>query len=66
VQSVAASHRVGELRVGDAALLAAVSATHRGQAFAACEQLVELAKKRLPIWKRQVFADGTEEWVNCP
>jgi molybdopterin synthase catalytic subunit len=66
VHAVAVSHRLGELRVGDAALVAAVAAAHRGGAFAACSRLVDLVKERLPIWKRQVFADGTDEWVNCP
>jgi molybdopterin synthase catalytic subunit len=63
---VAISHRVGLLKIGDIALVAAVSAPHRGEAFDACRRLVEEAKRRLPIWKRQVFTDGTEEWVNCP
>ena len=40
--------------------------SHRGQAFAACAELVDEVKKRLPIWKRQVFTDGEEEWVACP
>ncbi len=66
VHAVAASHRVGVLDVGEAALVVAVSGAHRGEAFAACERLVELVKHRLPVWKRQVFADGTDEWVNCP
>jgi molybdopterin synthase catalytic subunit len=66
VHAVAVSHRIGALQVGDAALVAAVSAGHRAEAFAACERLVDLVKKRLPIWKRQVFPDGTDEWVNCP
>ena len=66
VHSVAVSHRVGQLKVGDAALVAAVSAAHRAEAFDACSRLVELVKERLPIWKRQQFADGTDEWVNCP
>jgi len=66
IDAVAASHRIGTLRVGDAALIAAVSGAHRGEAFAAGERLVELVKKRLPIWKHQIFADGTDEWVNCP
>jgi molybdopterin synthase catalytic subunit len=66
VDSVAASHRVGVLHVGDTALVVAVSAAHRGEAFAACARLVDLLKRRLPIWKRQIFADGTDEWVNCP
>lgn len=66
VHAVAVSHRVGLLKVGDVALLAAVSAAHRGDAFDACERLVDLVKLRLPVWKRQVFTDGTDEWVNCP
>jgi molybdopterin synthase catalytic subunit len=66
VVAVAVSHRVGPLRIGDVALVAAVSAAHRGQAFESCQRLVDEAKARLPIWKRQVFADGTDEWVNCP
>ncbi|HSV64803.1 MAG TPA: molybdenum cofactor biosynthesis protein MoaE [Mycobacteriales bacterium] len=63
---VAVSHRVGVLKVGDVALVAAASAAHRAEAFDACRLLVEQAKRRLPIWKRQVFADGGQEWVNCP
>jgi molybdopterin synthase catalytic subunit len=66
VYAVAISHRVGTLRIGDVALVAAVSTAHRAAAFAACARLIDEAKARLPIWKRQVFADGTEEWVNCP
>jgi molybdopterin synthase catalytic subunit len=66
VYAVAVSHRVGELKIGDVALVAAVSTAHRAAAFAACARLVDEAKTRLPIWKRQVFGDGTEEWVNCP
>jgi molybdopterin synthase catalytic subunit len=66
VYAVAVSHRVGELKIGDVALVAAVSTAHRAAAFAACARLVDEAKARLPIWKRQVFGDGTEEWVNCP
>lgn len=66
VHAVAVSHRLGPLAVGDVALVAAVSTAHRAAAFAACARLVDEAKARLPIWKRQIFADGTEEWVNCP
>ena len=66
VYAVAVSHRVGLLRIGDVALVAAVSTAHRAAAFRACGRLVDEAKARLPIWKRQVFTDGTEEWVNCP
>jgi molybdopterin synthase catalytic subunit len=64
-RAVAASHRIGVLRIGEAALVAAVSADHRQAAFATCALLVDTIKERLPVWKRQVFADGTDEWVNC-
>lgn len=66
VYAVAVSHRIGTLEIGDVALVASVSTAHRAAAFAACARLVDEAKARLPIWKRQVFRDGTEEWVNCP
>jgi molybdopterin synthase catalytic subunit len=66
LHAVAVSHRIGMLGVGDVALACAVSAAHRGAAFAACAELVDEVKRRLPIWKRQVFTDGEEEWVACP
>jgi molybdopterin synthase catalytic subunit len=66
VLAVAVSHRVGPLAIGDAALVAAVATAHRQEAFATCARLVDEVKARLPIWKRQTFADGTDEWVNCP
>ncbi len=66
VEALAVSHRVGRLAVGDVALVAAVSTAHRREAFDICARLVDEIKHRLPIWKRQVFADGTDEWVNCP
>lgn len=66
VSGVAVSHRVGVLNIGDVALVAAVATAHRADAFAACARLVDAVKARLPVWKRQVFTDGTEEWVNCP
>lgn len=59
------AHRVGELAVGDAALIAIVSSAHRDVAFAACTALVDRTKELLPVWKHQVFSDGTDEWVNC-
>jgi len=64
--AIAVSHRVGTLAVGEVALVAAVSSEHRAEAFALCARLVDEVKHRLPIWKRQIFADGTDEWVNCP
>ncbi|BBY56553.1 molybdopterin synthase catalytic subunit 2 [Mycolicibacillus koreensis] len=64
VRAVAASHRIGTLHIGDAALVAAVAADHRREAFATCALLVDTIKARLPVWKHQFFADGTDEWVN--
>jgi molybdopterin synthase catalytic subunit len=66
VIAIAVSHRIGQLKIGDVALVAAVTAAHREQAFASCVRLVDQVKSRLPIWKRQVFDDGSDEWVNCP
>lgn len=60
---VVAVHRVGALVVGDTALVAAAAAAHRHEAFDACERLVDLIKKTVPIWKRQHLADGATEWV---
>ena len=60
---VAAAHRAGQLSIGDVALVAAVAAPHRAEAFAACAELVEEIKRSVPIWKRQHFADGVSEWV---
>ncbi|WP_323961294.1 molybdenum cofactor biosynthesis protein MoaE [Arthrobacter sp. JZ12] len=59
------SHRTGPLSIGDPALVAAVASAHRGEAFAACSELVDTVKARAPIWKEQFFADGTVEWVGA-
>ena len=64
VRAVAASHRIGVLHIGEAALVAAVAADHRRAAFDTCARLVDTIKERLPVWKHQFFADGTDEWVN--
>ncbi|MFI5510193.1 molybdenum cofactor biosynthesis protein MoaE [Mycobacterium sp. NPDC051804] len=63
VRAIAVSHRVGVLHIGDAALVAAVAADHRGAAFETCQRLVDTVKERLPVWKHQFFSDGSEEWV---
>ena len=65
VITLAVAHRIGPLVIGDAALVAAVGTAHRGEAYRACEALVDLTKERLPVWKHQIFDDGTDEWVNC-
>ncbi|HJP75115.1 MAG TPA: molybdenum cofactor biosynthesis protein MoaE [Pseudonocardiaceae bacterium] len=66
IRAIAVSHRLGLLAIGDVALAAAVSADHRKAAFEVCSDLVDEVKRRLPVWKRQVFGDGAEEWVNMP
>lgn len=63
LRAVAASHRIGVLHIGEAALVAAVAADHRQGAFTTCAHLVDTIKARLPVWKHQFFDDGTEEWV---
>jgi molybdopterin synthase catalytic subunit len=64
VDAVAVSHRLGELGVGDVALVVAVAAAHRQDAFAAAALLVDEVKNRLPVWKRQVYTDGSDEWIS--
>ncbi|MFV2119974.1 molybdenum cofactor biosynthesis protein MoaE [Streptomyces sp. Act-28] len=63
VRALAAVHRVGDLVVGDLAVVVAVSCPHRAEAFAACRRLIDDLKHEVPIWKHQRFSDGTEEWV---
>ncbi len=63
--ALAAVHRTGTLEIGDLAVVSAVSAGHRGQAFEASRALIDRLKERVPIWKHQVFTDGTDEWVGA-
>ncbi|KEF17613.1 MULTISPECIES: molybdenum cofactor biosynthesis protein MoaE [Streptomyces] len=65
VRALAAVHRVGDLVVGDLAVVVAVSCPHRAEAFAACRRLIDDLKHEVPIWKHQRFSDGTEEWVGA-
>jgi molybdopterin synthase catalytic subunit len=66
VLALAAVHRVGDLAVGDLAVVVGVSCAHRGEAFTACRALIDALKSRTPIWKHQRFADGADEWVGLP
>jgi len=66
VHGVVAVHRLGTLRIGDAAVIVATTAAHRGEAFAASKALIDALKAEVPIWKHQRFADGDEEWVGSP
>nr|WP_235215425.1 molybdenum cofactor biosynthesis protein MoaE [Phaeacidiphilus oryzae] len=65
VRALAAVHRTGTLGIGDIAVIAAVSCPHRGEAFQACRELIDTLKHEVPIWKRQVFEDGADEWVGA-
>jgi molybdopterin synthase catalytic subunit len=66
VLGIAAVHRVGDLAIGDLAVVAAVACAHRGEAFDACRELIDVLKASVPIWKHQLFTDGTSEWVGTP
>lgn len=65
VTALAAVHRTGDLKIGDAAVIVAVAAAHRDVAFAACRQLIDDLKAEVPIWKHQHFTDGASEWVGA-
>lgn len=60
---IAVSHRIGSLAIGDAAIVCAVSSVHRAEAFDVCRALVESVKAELPVWKKQIEADGSYGWV---
>ena len=62
--AVALRHRIGSLAVGDLAVAVVVASAHRADAFAACRHVIEEVKRRVPIWKREHYADGTVTWVD--
>ena len=62
--AVALRHRIGRLEIGDAAVAVAAASAHRDEAFVACRHVIEELKRRVPIWKREVYADGSEQWVD--
>jgi molybdopterin synthase catalytic subunit len=63
VIAAAAVHRVGQLAIGDLAVVVAVACGHRAEAFEACHALIDELKATVPVWKEQRFTDGTTEWV---
>ncbi|MEU1601371.1 molybdenum cofactor biosynthesis protein MoaE [Streptomyces sp. NPDC005708] len=65
VRALAAVHRTGHLAIGDIAVIAAISCPHRTEAFEACRRLVDDLKHEVPIWKHQIFSDGSDEWVGA-
>jgi molybdopterin synthase catalytic subunit len=60
---IAAVHRIGDLAIGDLAVVVGVSCAHRAEAFHACHALIDELKATVPIWKHQRFTDGSDEWV---
>ena len=66
VYGLAAVHRVGELAVGELAVVVAASGAHRAEAFDAARRLIDELKARVPLWKQQRFDDGGQEWVGSP
>jgi len=65
IHAVSAVHRIGDLKIGEIAVIVAVACPRRGEAFDACRQIVEEIKHAVPIWKHQRFADGNAEWVGA-
>jgi molybdopterin synthase catalytic subunit len=58
-------HRVGLLEIGECAVWIGVASKHRDEAFRACRYIIDEIKQRLPIWKKEHYADGDSGWVNC-
>jgi molybdopterin synthase catalytic subunit len=65
IVGAACAHRTGTLGLGDIAVFVAVTAGHRAAAFEACRYIIDEAKARVPIWKKEHYADGAAEWINC-
>ncbi len=66
VRDIHCTHRVGRLVIGDLAVRIVVTSDHRGAAFSACEYVVDEIKRRLPVWKKEHYADGSSAWLNEP
>lgn len=62
--AVALRHRVGSLAIGDVAVAVVAASAHRDEAFAACRHVIEEVKRRVPVWKREFYVDGTIAWVD--
>ena len=65
IEDAACTHREGMLRLGDTAVVVVAAAAHRDAAFQACRYIINEVKKRLPIWKKEHYANGEARWVNC-
>lgn len=62
--SIALEHRLGALAIGDVAVAVVAASAHRAAAFEACRHVIEEVKRRVPVWKKEFYADGTVEWVD--
>ena len=65
VEDIRVVHRVGWLEIGDIAVAISASSAHREQAFIACRQVIERIKQDVPIWKKEIYEDSSENWVVC-
>ncbi len=65
ITTAAGMHRTGHLQIGELAVWVGVSAAHRDAAFAACRYIIDEAKARLPIWKKEHYTGGASAWINC-
>lgn len=65
VIAIKAAHRTGKLKVGELVVWVGVLAAHRDEAFIACRYVIDELKKRLPIWRKEYYADGTSQWSYC-
>ena len=63
IAKLALLHRVGRVKVGEPSVLIAVATPHRGESFGACEWLIDTLKKEVAIWKKEIWADGSDSWV---
>ena len=64
IEDIAISHRIGVVDIGETSLVVAVASPHRTEAFQACHKVVDRVKEIVPIWKKEVYADGSR-WVAC-
>ena len=65
IKHAACIHRLGSLDLSGMAVWVGVSSAHRGEAFDACRFIIDAVKHRVPIWKKEHYADGATEWINC-
>lgn len=65
IEDVAMIHRVGTLDIGEISILIAVATPHRENAFEACSYAIDRVKQIVPVWKKEIWADGDQEWVEC-